>query len=129
MNFNGSSARARQSISGPVWRHKDFVDSVLSPARWHTYSLVMQASLPFYRRLTMNITKRTRSAVLSAFLALPLAAGTVVGQQAAAPKHHSKLKGALVGAAAGHVLGGHAKAGAVVGALVQHHRNKTVKKG
>jgi hypothetical protein len=39
-------------------------------------------------------------------------------------KHHSKLKGALVGAAAGHMLGGHAKAGAVAGALVQHHRNK-----
>jgi hypothetical protein len=38
--------------------------------------------------------------------------------------HHSKLKGALVGAAAGHVLGGHAVAGAAAGALVQHERNK-----
>ena len=40
------------------------------------------------------------------------------------PEHHSKLGGALVGAAAGHVLGGHAVAGAAVGALVQHERNK-----
>ena len=40
------------------------------------------------------------------------------------PKHHSKIKGALAGAAAGHMLGGHAKSGAVVGAMVQHHRNK-----
>jgi len=38
--------------------------------------------------------------------------------------HHSKLGGALVGAAAGHMLGGHAVAGAAVGALVQHERNK-----
>ncbi len=38
--------------------------------------------------------------------------------------HHSALKGALVGAAAGHVLGHHAIAGAAVGALVQHERNK-----
>lgn len=44
--------------------------------------------------------------------------------QAAPPKHHSKLKGALVGAAAGHMLGGHAKAGAVAGAMWQHHKNK-----
>ena len=40
-------------------------------------------------------------------------------------KHHSKLGGALVGAAVGHVLGGHAVAGAAAGAMVQHHRNKT----
>jgi hypothetical protein len=38
--------------------------------------------------------------------------------------HHSKLAGAAIGAAAGHVLGGHALAGAAVGALVQHERNK-----
>ena len=41
-----------------------------------------------------------------------------------APKHHSKLGGALVGAAAGHMLGGHAVAGAAAGALIQHERNK-----
>lgn len=38
--------------------------------------------------------------------------------------HHSKLGGALVGAAAGHVLGGHAALGAAAGALIQHERNK-----
>ena len=39
-------------------------------------------------------------------------------------KHHSKLAGAAVGAAVGHLLGGHAVAGAAAGALIQHHRNK-----
>lgn len=39
-------------------------------------------------------------------------------------KHHSKLGGAVVGAAAGHMLGGHAVLGAAAGALIQHHRNK-----
>ena len=43
---------------------------------------------------------------------------------AAAPQHHSKLAGAAVGAVAGHVLGGHAVAGAAAGALIQHERNK-----
>lgn len=38
--------------------------------------------------------------------------------------HHSKLSGALVGAAAGHMLGHHALAGAAAGALIQHERNK-----
>jgi hypothetical protein len=41
-----------------------------------------------------------------------------------ATTHHSKLAGALVGAAAGHMLGGHAVAGAAAGALIQHERNK-----
>lgn len=39
-------------------------------------------------------------------------------------KHHSKLGGALAGAAVGHMLGGHAVAGAAAGALIQHERNK-----
>jgi hypothetical protein len=38
--------------------------------------------------------------------------------------HHSKMRGAMVGAAAGHMLGGHAMLGAAAGALVQHERNK-----
>lgn len=42
----------------------------------------------------------------------------------ATAQHHSKLGGALVGAAVGHMLGGHAVAGAAAGALVQHERNK-----
>ncbi|NUQ20183.1 MAG: hypothetical protein HOQ09_04400, partial [Gemmatimonadaceae bacterium] len=45
----------------------------------------------------------------------------------AAP-HHSKLAGAAVGAAAGHMLGGHAVAGAAAGALIQHERNKHARK-
>jgi hypothetical protein len=45
-------------------------------------------------------------------------------QDTTAPAHHSKLAGALVGAAAGHMLGHHALAGAAAGALVQHERNK-----
>ncbi len=40
------------------------------------------------------------------------------------PRHHSKLAGAALGAAAGHALGGHAVIGAAAGALIQHERNK-----
>jgi len=39
-------------------------------------------------------------------------------------RHHSAVKGALVGAAAGHFAGHHALLGAAAGALVQHERNK-----
>lgn len=68
-----------------------------------------------------------RLAALGAFVMLPLQVGTAAAQQQQqqpAPKHHSKIKGAIVGAAAGHVLGHHAKAGAVAGAVIQHERNK-----
>jgi hypothetical protein len=75
----------------------------------------------------MNIAKRARIAVLGALVALPLTAGAGVAQQQAAPKHHSKLKGAVVGAAAGHMLGHHAVAGAAAGAMIQHHRNHKAK--
>lgn len=56
---------------------------------------------------------------------------SVSAQQTQAPatmpaKHHSVLKGAVVGAVGGHVL--HRKHGALMGAAVgaeiQHHRNK-----
>lgn len=84
----------------------------------------------------MKITKRARMAAFGALIACPLYGGALTAQQAAAqpapqqtaPKHHSKLKGAIVGAAAGHMLGGHAKAGAVAGAVVQHERNKHARK-
>ena len=73
----------------------------------------------------MNMQHRARLIACGLFLAVPSVA---LSAQAAATapqaKHHSKIKGALVGAAAGHMMGGHAKAGAVAGALVQHHRNK-----
>ena len=71
-----------------------------------------------------------RRTVTTAALGFATLAGTASlhAQQAAKPAHHSKLKGALVGAAAGHVLGGHAKSGAVAGALWQHHKNKSAAK-
>ena len=45
-------------------------------------------------------------------------------------KHHSKLKGAVVGGAAGAVVGGKkgAAVGAGAGALYQHHKNKKAEK-
>lgn len=70
----------------------------------------------------MSFSRHLRIATVAATLALPASAMAALAQQPA-PKHHSKLKGALVGAVAGHALGGHAKGGAVAGALVQHHRN------
>ena len=77
--------------------------------------------------MIQTFRKATANAALG-FVMLAASAPSVQAQQATAPtpvvKHHSKLKGALVGAAAGHVLGGHAKGGAVVGALWQHHKNK-----
>lgn len=51
-------------------------------------------------------------------------AAAVTHADSAPGTHHSKLGGALVGAAVGHVLGGHAVAGAAAGAMVQHARNK-----
>ena len=77
------------------------------------------------------IRKSTTAAAMGLALltsSLPLRAQATLAPEAAVPvqKHHSKLKGALVGAAAGHMLGHHAKAGAVAGALWQHHKNKTV---
>lgn len=73
------------------------------------------------------MTKTLRSVAATTALGFAmLTSGQALHAQAAqaAPKHHSKLKGAMVGAAAGHMLGGHAKAGAVAGALWQHHKNK-----
>jgi len=78
--------------------------------------------------MVQTLRQATSSAALA--FALLTATGTVSHAQAtqAAPvaKHHSKLKGAIIGAAAGHMLGGHAKSGAVAGALWQHHKNKKV---
>ena len=72
--------------------------------------------------------RRAAASATLGFVMLTAAGPSVQAQQATAPapvaKHHSKLKGALVGAAAGHVLGGHEKGGAIAGALWQHHKNK-----
>lgn len=76
----------------------------------------------------MNITNLVRVSAATLLLALPAlslgAQQTTPAPQAKAPAHHSKLKGAAVGAVAGHALGHHGKIGAVAGAMVQHHRNK-----
>ncbi len=77
----------------------------------------------------MTRTLRSAAARTALALAMLTSSGMALHAQApqapqVAPKHHSKLKGALVGAAAGHMLGGHAKAGAVAGAMWQHHKNK-----
>ena len=49
---------------------------------------------------------------------------TVTPADTVTTHHHSKLAGAAIGAVAGHMLGGHAVAGAAAGALIQHERNK-----
>lgn len=77
---------------------------------------------------------RRDAAPVSQTSTVPPAATTPVAQTPAAAsspvgdtpqyKHHSKLAGAAVGAAAGHMLGGHAVLGAAAGALIQHERNK-----
>ncbi len=56
---------------------------------------------------------------------IPLSGQATPAPQAIArvPAHHSTLKGALVGAAAGHMLGHHARSGAVAGALWQQRKN------
>jgi hypothetical protein len=48
---------------------------------------------------------------------------TGVDTATAKTKHHSKLKGAVIGGAAGHAAG-HGAMGAAAGAIVQHERNK-----
>ncbi|MDQ6769743.1 MAG: hypothetical protein M3Z54_07125 [Gemmatimonadota bacterium] len=70
-----------------------------------------------------------KAALLSAgLLFAPM--GLATSQQATPHKLHSVLKGAAVGAVAGHMS--HRKHGALVGAAVgaevQHHRNKVAKK-
>lgn len=68
------------------------------------------------------------AALTMAAATLGVSAPIVVrAQQAPAPKHHSKLKGALVGGAAGAAVG-HPKLGAAGGVLYQHHKNKKAAK-
>ena len=76
------------------------------------------------------MSARLLTRVLAATLvaaAPALAQTTQPAQAAPAPKHHSKIKGALVGGAAGAAVG-HPKSGAVAGALYQHHKNKKAAK-
>jgi hypothetical protein len=69
--------------------------------------------------MTHSFARRLLAAALVAGAAAPAFAQ----QTQPAPKHHSKLKGALVGGAAGAVVG-HPKLGAAAGVLHQHHKNK-----
>lgn len=78
----------------------------------------------------MQIVNRIKRA--AAIGALVFSGAVVVSPvataSAQAPKHHSKIKGAIVGGVVGHMAGGHTKMGAVAGAMVQHHRNSKAKK-
>lgn len=84
----------------------------------------------------MTRSTKITSATLAALLAPAFAVGAQTTTQpvptttAVPPKHHSILKGAAVGAAAGSAVPGHRHPilGAVAGAEVQHHRNKQEKK-
>jgi len=78
--------------------------------------------------------KKLTSSTLAALAAMTLM-GTSIGAQAQdseKPKGGT-LKGAAVGAVAGHMMGGHTKTGAVVGAVVGHHEKveseKKISKG
>ncbi len=78
-----------------------------------------------------------RNSVRTAVAGLTIVAGTlgVVAPLAAraqttqpAPKHHSKLKGAVVGGAVGAAVG-HPKLGAAAGVVHQHGKNKKAAAG
>ena len=68
------------------------------------------------------MSKKITSTVAAAALSLSLFAVDA----SAALKHHSKAKGAVVGAVAGHMVAGRkgAVAGAALGAAHQHNKNK-----
>lgn len=77
----------------------------------------------------MRLSMTLRSTV-AALLAPAFVAGAQTVQQPVTPKHHSVLGGAVAGAAAGSAIPGHRHPilGAVVGAEVQHHRNKAARR-
>jgi hypothetical protein len=79
--------------------------------------------------------KKLTTLTLAAFAATALLGGTI---GAHAQDHQPKpkggtVKGAAVGAVAGHMMGGHAASGAAVGAVVGHHERakseKRISKG
>lgn len=82
---------------------------------------------------SQKIARSVVAGALSAVLAPVFAAGAQTTQPPAQPvphKHHSVLVGAAAGAAAGSAIPGHRHPilGALAGAEVQHHRNKTAKR-
>ncbi len=75
----------------------------------------------------------TRS-TLAAFATVALLAGSIAAQAQDTPKPKGgTLKGAAVGAVAGHMMGGHAATGAAAGAVIGHHEKakseKRISKG
>jgi hypothetical protein len=69
-------------------------------------------------------TSKIQAAALSLALLLPSASAFAKSYH-----HHSKLKGAVVGGAAGAAVAGKkgAVAGGALGALHQHHKNKKMR--
>jgi hypothetical protein len=68
------------------------------------------------------IMKQLTSLTLAAFAATALMAGPIGAHAQDTPKPKGgTMKGAAVGAVAGHMMGGHAVAGAAAGAAIGHH--------
>jgi hypothetical protein len=72
----------------------------------------------------MNTKSKSLSVLTAAAFSLTLFAGSAVASTGV--MHHSKAKGAVVGAVAGHMVAGKkgAVAGAAIGAERQHMKNK-----
>jgi hypothetical protein len=69
----------------------------------------------------MIMQKMTRL-TLAAVATVALLGGTIGAHAQDTPKPKGgTMKGAAVGAVAGHVMGGHAVAGAAAGAVIGHH--------
>lgn len=76
-----------------------------------------------------SMTRAATAVAAAVFAVSGVAASAARAQQAQpAPKHHSKIKGALVGGAAGAAVG-HPKLGAAAGVLHQHNKNKKAAAG
>jgi outer membrane lipoprotein SlyB len=78
--------------------------------------------------------KKLTNVTLAAFAATALLASSVAAHAQDQPKPKGgTMKGAAVGAVAGHVMGGHAVAGAAAGAVIGHHEKakseKRISKG
>jgi hypothetical protein len=66
--------------------------------------------------------KKITSLALAALAATALLGSTIGAHAQDTPKPKGgTMKGAAVGAVAGHMMGGHAASGAAVGAVVGHH--------
>jgi hypothetical protein len=92
-----------------------------------TAAVVILASLPVAACGRSSNKQQSAPGVVGtpSYNTSPSAAPTAYpADTARTPRHHSKVKGAMAGASAGHLLGHHAVSGAAAGAVVQHERNK-----